>query len=202
MRKYALILCAPLVVLGLLFCFLTALNVAVICRAERQDIYSCNDDVSLSKSYSAIVVLGAGIKADGTPSHMLEDRLKGALKLYNDGVSDKIIVSGDNSGESYDEVSAMAKYLITNGVPENAIIRDDRGFSTYETMYNCVIEGGYKSIIAVTQEYHLYRAVYIGVSMGADVDGYATDYRDYSGQIFREIREYFARVKDFFAVCF
>ena len=69
-------------------------------------------------------------------------------------------------------------------------------------MYNCVTIGEYKRIIVVTQDYHLYRAMYLGISMGAEVDGYCADYRSYRGQIFRDLREYFARVKDFFAVSF
>ena len=62
----------------------------------------------------------------------------------------------------------------------------------------------FKKIIIVTQKYHIYRSVYIARKMGADADGFSTDYRDY---IFfalrkRDIREFAARVKDFFKVNF
>jgi vancomycin permeability regulator SanA len=145
-------------------------------------------------------VLGAGVRADGTPSHMLEDRLRGAVALYEAGVSDVLLLSGDNSGEDYDEVSAMVRYCLEHGVPENAIVRDDIGFSTSESVYNTVRTLGYRDILVVTQEYHLYRAMYMIKRMGADADGFATDYRAYSMQIKRDVREYVARCKDFLKV--
>ena len=184
-------------VILLLFAFFISCNRRVVWSASLSSVVPCGSESEITEKYDAIVVLGAGVKPDGTPSHMLEDRLRGAVALYREGVSPKLILSGDNSGEDYDEVSAMVKYCIDAGVPENAIIRDDIGFSTYETMYNVVKDMGYKRIIAVTQEYHLYRAMYIADAMGAEVDGFSTDYRTYFGQIKRDIREYFARTKDF-----
>ena len=188
----------------LLFVFLIAANRNVVSGALLSSIVPCGSEGEITEKYDAIVVLGAGVKPDGTPSHMLEDRLRGAVALYKAGASEKLVLSGDNSGESYDEVSAMVKYCLDEGIPESAIIRDDIGFSTYETMYNVVKVMGYDRIIAVTQEYHLYRAMYIAERMGASVDGFYTDYRTYFGQIKRDIREYFARTKDFIKInlCF
>ena len=188
----------------LLFVFLIAANRNVVSGAALSSIVPCGSEGEMTEKYDAIVVLGAGVKPDGTPSHMLEDRLRGAVALYKAGASEKLILSGDNSGEDYDEVSAMVKYCLDAGIPDSAIIRDDIGFSTYETMYNVVNVMGYKSIIAVTQEYHLYRAIYIAERMGADADGFSADYRTYFGQIKRDIREYFARTKDFIKInlCF
>lgn len=184
----------------LLFVIFTVLNRVVVYGASRSDITKCGEEDSIDKKYDAIVVLGAGVRPDGTPSHMLEDRLRGAVALYRKGVAKAVVLSGDNSGEDYDEVSSMERYCLTAGIPKEAIIRDDIGFSTYETMYNAVIAMGYKRIIVVTQEYHLYRAIYTGSKMGAEVDGYSADYRTYRGQPLRDVREYFARVKDIFAV--
>ena len=181
-------------ILALLFVFFIAINRAVVSNAQ---IWRCDEEYSISPKYDCILVLGAGVKKDGTPSHMLEDRLRGAVELYKKGVSSKIIVSGDCSGEDYDEVSVMERYCLENGVPQSAIIRDDIGFSTYESVYNTVISAGYKRILIVTQEYHLYRAIYIAKRMGAEADGFATDYRSYFMQVKRDVREYFARVKDF-----
>ena len=150
----------------------------------------------------AIVVLGAGLRSDGTPSDMLSDRLSVAIKLYEDGVADKIILSGDCSGEHYDEVGAMLRYCIERGVSEDALIRDDTGYSTYESMYNVTEKFRCKRFVIVTQKYHLYRAVYIAQGMGAEAFGVNSDPRDYRGQIFRSVREYVARVKDCFKVVF
>lgn len=176
--------------------FFAAANAIVISRAKSSQIFKCGRESEITEKYDAIVVLGAGLKSDGTPSHMLEDRLRGAVEIYRAGVSEIIVLSGDNSGEDYDEVSAMVKYCVDAGVPLEDIVRDDIGFSTYETMYNVVCTMGYKRIIAVTQEYHMYRALYIAERMGAEADGFATDYRSYSWQIKRDVREIFARSKD------
>ena len=191
-----------IVILALFLLFLITVNRLVICGAGK--ITEGNKDYKINDSYDAIVVLGAGLKADGTPSNMLEDRLKGAIELYKKGIAPKIIVSGDCSGADYDEVSAMKQYCINNGVLDDDIIRDNNGFSTYETMENVVNSMNFKKIIIVTQKYHIYRSVYIARKMGADADGFSTDYRDYIffAQRKRDIREFAARVKDFFKVNF
>lgn len=200
MKKYMVYLVVVLSVLLLLFVFIVAVNRTVVFSASTSDITDCLSGEAISKKYDAIVVLGAGVKEDGTPSHMLEDRLRGAVALYAAGVAPKVVLSGDNSGEHYDEVSAMEKYCINAGIPPEAIVRDDIGFSTYETMDNAIRSLGYRNIMVVTQEYHLYRAIYIAKRMGAEADGFASDYRSYFGQIKRDVREYFARFKDFIKV--
>ena len=187
-------------ILVVLLALVAVVNRAVVWEASRSEIYDCNKEINIDKKYDCILVLGAGVRADGTPSHMLEDRLRGAVALYEAGVSDVLLLSGDNSGEDYDEVSAMVKYCLEHGVPESAIVRDDIGFSTSESVYNTVRTLGYRDIIVVTQEYHLYRAMYMVKRMGADADGFATDYRAYSMQIKRDVREYVARCKDFLKV--
>ena len=187
-------------ILVVLLALVAVVNRAVVWEASRSEIYDCNKEINIDKKYDCILVLGAGVRPDGTPSHMLEDRLRGAVALYEAGVSDVLLLSGDNSGEDYDEVSAMVKYCLERGVPESAIVRDDIGFSTSESVYNTVRTLGYRDIIVVTQEYHLYRAIYMIKRMGADADGFATDYRAYSMQIKRDVREYVARCKDFLKV--
>ena len=187
-------------ILVVLLALVAVVNRAVVWEASRSEIYDCNKEINIDKKYDCILVLGAGVRADGTPSHMLEDRLRGAVAFYEAGVSDVLLLSGDNSGEDYDEVSAMVRYCLEHGVPESAIVRDDIGFSTSESVYNTVRTLGYRDIIVVTQEYHLYRAMYMIKRMGAEADGFATDYRAYSMQIKRDVREYVARCKDFLKV--
>ena len=200
MKRYMIIfLCVSIIVALLLFCVVIVVNRMVVTSTEDK-IVSLDRLDSVNKTYSAIVVLGAGLQKDGSPSHMLEDRLKGAISLYRKGASEIIVLSGDNSGESYDEVTAMERYCLQAGIPSEAILRDEVGFSTYDTVYNTVKKLGYDNIIFVTQEYHLYRALYLADKMGADADGLASDPRTYSGQIVRDIREYLARTKDFFKI--
>ncbi len=153
-------------------------------------------------AYDAIVVLGAGLRSDGTPSDMLRDRLDGAIALLEAGASGKILLTGDRSGEDYDEVGAMYAYCLNAGVSEDALFCDPEGFSTYESMENALSTLGFRRVMIVTQQYHLYRALYVANAMGADADGFAADYHTYRGQAFRNVREYAARVKDFLKVTF
>ncbi len=190
-----------LLTIAALFCVLViATNRSVVWNASKSQLSDCNSQYTSDKTYDCIVVLGALVKGDGSPSPILEDRLRGAVELYKSGAAKTIVVSGDCSSEEYDEVTAMKNYCLNAGVPEEDIVRDDVGFSTYETMYNTVKTMGYKNVIVVTQEYHLYRAVYIAQKLGAEADGFATDYRPYMLQFKRDVREYVARTKDFFKV--
>ena len=200
MKRFMFIVYIILAVLAVLLIAVVGLNRAVVWRASQSDIYDCKDEINIDKKYDCLLVLGAAVRPDGSPSPMLEDRLRGAVALYKAGVSDIVLLSGDDSGDDYDEVSCMERYCLENGVPKEAIVRDDIGFSTSESVYNAVRTLGYKNIMVVTQEYHLYRAMYMIKRMGAEADGFGTDYREYFLQIKRDIREYFARCKDFIKV--
>ena len=144
-----------------------------------------------------IVVLGCFVEEDGEPSAMLSDRLKRAVELYKAGAAPKIIMSGDHGRSAYDEVNAMKQYAIEHGVPSEDVFMDHAGFSTYETMYRAKEIFDADSIIVVTQEYHLYRAVYIADWLGMNTQGVSSDYRVYAGQVYRDVREILARCKDF-----
>lgn len=148
----------------------------------------------------AIVVLGAGINWDGSPSAILKDRLDVADSLYRAGVAPKIIMSGDNSDSSYNEVMAMAKYAKENGVSADDIFCDHAGLSTYDSMYRLKNVFSVQRCIIVTQEYHLYRAVYDARGFGIDARGVPSDLSDYSAKDSYEQREFLARIKDFIGI--
>ena len=202
MKKPIIIVWAILSVLALFFISCIAINRIVIHGAE--DIIEGNGKYEINKKYDAIVVLGASINPDGSPSNILNDRLRGAVELYKKGIAPKIIVSGDRSSDGYDEPASMKQYCEAHGVPTEDIIVDEKGYSTYESIHNVVNGMRIKSIIVVTQQYHTYRAVYTARKMGADADGFSTNYRDYIyfAQMQRDIREFGARIKDFFKVNF
>lgn len=153
------------------------------------------------KKVDAILVLGAGLK-NNKPSKMLEERLQQAIILYENGISNKIIVSGDHGRIDYDEVNVMKQYLIDNHIPEDVIFMDHAGFNTYDSMYRSKYIFNVERIVVVTQEYHLYRALYIANSLGIDAYGSNATKRIYSGQRYRNVREILARVKDFFLSIF
>ena len=153
------------------------------------------------ENVDCILVLGAGIWGD-KPSPMLEDRLKEGILLYNNEVSDKIIMSGDHGREEYDEVNTMKKYAIENGIPSENIFMDHAGFSSYESIYRAKEIFNAKKVVIVTQKYHLYRALYIANQLGLEAYGVGADPRQYVGAIYREAREILARNKDFIKCIF
>lgn len=142
-----------------------------------------------------ILVLGAGVR-DGKPTRMLNDRLETAVSLYHEQKAPKMIMSGDHGRIDYDEVSVMKSFAIDKGVPSSDIFMDHAGFSTYESIYRAKDIFQAKKVIIVTQDYHLYRALYIANQLGLEAVGIASNPRDYSGQTMRDIREIAARVKD------
>lgn len=144
-----------------------------------------------------ILVLGAGVKADGTPSHMLEDRLLTAIDLYNKGAAPKLLMSGDHGRSDYDEVNCMKAYAIEHGVDEDDIFLDHAGFSTYESAVRAKKIFGAERVVVVTQKYHLYRALYDAKAFGTECVGVGADIRQYFGQTMRDLRETAARAKDF-----
>jgi len=150
----------------------------------------------VDNDYDCILVLGCGVVGK-TPSPMLQDRLLTGIALYEKGVSPKLLMSGDNSKIDYDEVNVMKNFAIDAGIDSENIFMDHAGLSTYESMYRAKEIFGAKKVLIVTQSYHLYRAVYDARALGLDAYGVASDLRGYAGQIFRDVREVMARVKDF-----
>lgn len=143
-----------------------------------------------------IIVLGCQVRPDGSLSDMLHDRLYRSVELYQAGVSEKLLVSGDHGGLYYNEVGAMKRFATDNGVPSENVFMDHAGFSTYETMYRAKEIFQARKVVIVTQEYHLYRAVYIAKQLGMEAYGVSSDLRTYIGQSKRDVREILARCKD------
>ena len=107
-----------------------------------------------------------------------------------------LLFSGDNGQVVYNEVNAMKKYAVNEGVPEEDIFLDHAGFSTYESVYRAKAIFDVDSMVVVTQRYHLYRALYGCRRMGIAAKGAAAKDTN-KGQELREAREIMARDKDF-----
>ena len=190
-RGMLLLLCAAVVGGGLVL----GLN-AHVKRTVSNQIITQEEAAELA-GVDCVLVLGCGVREDGTPSHMLEDRLKQGVALYDLHASPKLLMSGDHGRVEYNEVGTMKEYAMEAGVPSEDVFMDHAGFSTYESLYRAKEIFGVKKLIIVTQEYHLYRALYIAERLGLEAWGVASDYRTYWGQTTREIREILARAKDF-----
>ena len=159
-------------------------------------------EAALLEDVDCILVLGCKVHSDGAPSAMLEDRLRRGVELFHAGAAPKLLMSGDHGTMTYNEVQSMKQYAIDHEIPSSDIFMDHAGFSTYESIYRARDIFQAKKIIIVTQEYHLHRALYIATALGIEAYGVDADYRSYSGQTARDIREILARNKDFFTSIF
>jgi len=154
------------------------------------------------KDVDCIIVLGCKVHSNGSPSGMLNDRLTRGVDLYQNNAAPKLLMSGDHGQTEYDEVNTMKQFAMDSGIPSEDIFMDHAGFSTYETIYRAKEIFGADKVIIVTQEYHLYRAVYIAQALGMEAYGVNADYHTYAGQLSRDFREILARCKDFATTVF
>ena len=182
--------------LGLLGC-LAAWGIALAVRSAAKDNILTAQEAAQLTDVDCILVLGCGVRDDGTPSHMLEDRLRRSMELYELGASQKLLMTGDHGQTDYDEVNTMKAFAVDGGAAAEDVFMDHAGFSTYESIYRAKEIFQAEKIIIVSQEYHLYRAIYIARQLGLEAYGVSADYRNYSGQAMRDVREVLARVKDF-----
>ena len=196
MKKNIIKILCILVCLGLLGAVaVLGINGIVIWSTDKQ-ILTPEEAANLT-DVDCILVLGCGVRNDGSPSDMLHDRLRMGVELYELGAAPKLLMTGDHGQEDYDEVFVMKSFAVDAGIASEDVFMDHAGFSTYESMYRAKEIFQAKKIIIVTQEYHLYRAIYIAEQLGMEAYGVAADYRSYSGQTARDVREILARVKDF-----
>lgn len=148
------------------------------------------------QDFDCILVLGCGIKEDGSPTLMLKERMDCGIALYQKKIAPKLLLSGDNRRVEYNEVATMLRLATDAGVPSQDVFLDHAGFSTYESMFRAKEIFQAKKILIVTQEYHLYRAIYIAEQLGLTAYGVACDTTTYYGQTLRDAREILARNKD------
>lgn len=186
-----------LVLLCLCFVGLVSIFVinAVVTGTTKDQILTSQQAAKLS-DVDCILVLGCGVHDDGSPSDMLHDRLRRGVELYELGTAPKLLMSGDHGRVGYDEVDAMKTFAVEAGIASENVFMDHAGFSTYESMYRAKEIFQAKKIVIVSQEYHLYRAIYIAEQLGMEAYGVASDYRNYRNQSAMDFREVLARVKD------
>lgn len=198
---------------GIIITFAVLLSLAVLgtisvfginsyIKGSSKDRIITSEEALELEDVDCIVVLGCRVHGSGMPSAMLRDRLVCGIELYDMGVSPKLLMSGDHGQKEYDEVNTMKQYAIDEGVPSEDVFMDHAGFSTYESMYRAKEIFQAEKVVIVTQEYHLYRALYIAGQLGLDAYGVSSDIRIYAGQSGRELREILARCKDFATTLF
>ncbi len=120
----------------------------------------------------AIVVLGAA-QYDGTPSPALEARLDHAVDLWEAGVAPLVVVTGGNQpGDRFTEATASATYLHERGIPDEAILREVSGTSSYESLAATARflrdRDDVEEVVLVSEPYHSARLRGIASEVGLD----------------------------------
>lgn len=171
-RSWFLIL-AALVGLGAAY---FALTLAQVVMAGRGDDARPSD---------AIVVLGAA-QYDGTPSPQLAARLDHASDLYERGIAPLVVVTGGKQpADRFTEAEASRAYLLDLGVPDEAILLENEGGTTYESLTrtaDMLRERGSSQVVVVTDPYHVLRSRMTAAEVGLDAVGSATPSSVVSGR--------------------
>jgi SanA protein len=184
-RLLLLLAASPLVVLAVA-------NAVVLLGARGEAAAS----VAAVPHAQAALVLGAQVKPDGTPSAMLADRIAAAAELYRAGKVDKLLLSGDHHRWDYDEVGTMRRALLAQGIPAEDVFTDHAGFDTWDSAQRARQVFGVRSVVVVTQRFHMARALFAAHRAGLQASGFPADRRGYGHVTTRlRVREALARVK-------
>ena len=125
----------------------------------------------LNKTKVGLVLGTSKHNRSGSENEFFANRMKAVSDLYFRGVVTQILVSGDSS-DHYNEPKDMKSSLVRLGVPETAILQDFSGVRTLDSIVRSKEVFGFKNLIIVTQEFHLYRALFIAAYHGIDAQGF------------------------------
>jgi len=159
-------------------------------QASTRDLIYSFEDVKVVDSAPVAIVFGAAVNPHTQlPSDILQDRIITAVDLYNNEKVQKLLLSGDNRVQNYNEPVVMKRFGEILSVPEEDLIEDFAGRRTYDTCYRAKEIFGLEDVILVTQEYHLYRALYTCRALGLNVVGVSSARQEYIGQNWYNLRE-------------
>lgn len=196
MKKKVKIVSGVLLV-GLLFVFLANY---VIKHNGKSKVFSTISN--LPKNKVGLVLGTSKYLSNGNINLYYKYRLSAAIKLYNMGKIQYIIVSGDNSTKSYDEPSEFKKDLIRAGVAESRIFLDYAGFRTLDSVVRAKEIFGQEKITIISQQFHNERAIYLAEHF--NIEAIAFNAKNVSKRygLKVQLREYLARVKVFVDIVF
>ncbi len=177
-----------MIVLGLLVLAAASIAAPILVRiAVATQLYT---DARVVPHADAVLIPGASV-VGGEPSAILAARADAAIALYRAGTVRRILITGDNASRTYDEVGPTLRYVIAAGIPPRDIFLDRYGFDTYSSMYRARRVFGARSLVIVTQDFHLPRSVFLARSMGIDASGLAVS----GGSTWDYVREVPATMK-------
>ena len=143
--------------------------------------YVCIREGSVAKTvpeadqYDAIIVLGAQIKPDGSPSVQLSWRLDAAAEAYRQKPVPVVVCGAQGKDEPMTEAEGMKKYLTESGIPEQDILQDPDSFNTRQNLKNAASLlsslPSVKKVLIVTSDYHVPRSLALARDLGYDACG-------------------------------
>lgn len=186
----------PLILYFIIVCMIIAvliLSISVLCygivnlRGEQDKVYI--ESIEDLETVDAAIVPGASVLANA-PEAKAKDRLDAAIKLYENGLVERIIVSGDVS-----EVETMIAYLVLKGIPSEDLSCDDYATDTYESLARIkeMYQGG--TYYFCTQKMYVNRAKYLMNQVGVEGRTICVDTMHYINPTKSWWREYFATTK-------
>ncbi len=143
---------------------------------------------------SVAIVFGGGV-LNGMMTPLQEQRIVTAVRLYQEGRVERLLLSGDNGRNRFDEVSLMYQYAIDAGVSAQDILLDWHGYRTYESCYRAKHVFGVNDAVVISQRFHLPRISYLCQSLGVDVSPVVADMVPNSSWWGPKWREVLARAK-------
>jgi SanA protein len=191
-RKFKAVLRMLIYALIIIIAILGIVRVVII-LTEKSKIYTI-EGVPPAR---VAIVFGAGLLRNGEPTRVLQHRVDTAVDLYKAGKIEKLLMSGDNRFIDYNEPGAMRTRAVELGVPADDIVMDFAGRSTYDTCYRARAIFGVQEAILVTQEFHLWRALFTCNNIGLPAVGVPSDRTPYQPvpYIFWNMREIPATLK-------
>ncbi len=167
----------PATITSILLLLLAAPPLSTVVAAKKSAI----DALESAPRVPVAIVFGAGLRNDGRPSDVLRDRLSVAAKLYRAGAVKRILVSGDNRFETYNEPQAMRDALVEDfGIDPSALAIDFAGRRTYDTCARAAAYWNVDRAILVSQSFHLPRAVWTCRHLGIEAFGASASLRPYA----------------------
>ena len=126
-------------------------------------------------NYDAIIVLGAQVTPDGSPSVQLGWRLDAAYEAWQQKPVPIVVCGAQGGDEPMPEAVAMEAYLLRKGVPQSNILKDPDSFNTNQNLQNAAALlsslQDIKTVLIVTSDYHVPRSLAIAQDLGFDACG-------------------------------
>lgn len=142
------------------------------------------------------IVLGTSAHlSNGSDNLYFINRIDAAVKLIAAGKVKKLILSGDNRVDLYNEPKDMRKALLKRGVADSCIVLDYAGLRTFDSMVRCKEVFGQDSVIVISQQFHNARALFIASKIGLTAFGFNAKKVTTQKTVKMKFREFFSRIK-------